>query len=265
MINDDLKTIFVPPASPEGLTFIEQLTAHAVKKCTHSKAPLLFGIHKTEKKGIFVKAACGMWSCETCAARMAKRWIARLLIGMNDEAIGGHWRFVTITAHQNWRGDASLKNLRANWHKLRKRMARANRHKNLYYAMVYEPHKDGSFHLHVLTNARLSKKWYKDNSATSGMGHQCDASPIKNPGMVAGYVSKYMLKTALHHEHYPRGMRRINVSRNWPPLPELIQDASEYDYTHVADEKDANALYRFRKQQGYTIIDAARVIDKKYV
>lgn len=60
-------------------------------------------------------------------------------------------------------------------------------------------------------------------------------------------------------------MRRINVSRNWPPLPELIQDASEYDYTHVADEKDANALYRFRKQQGYTIIDAARVIDKKYV
>lgn len=256
----DYEDVLCPERS-EGLTFIEQLTARSVVSCPNKKAPLLLGRHKRHKNAMFIRAACGQWSCPTCSARNARKWIARLLEGMNHPSTGAMWYFVTITAHEKWRGDvASLKNLRANWQKLRKRMARAI-DKPLYYAMVYEPHEDGSFHLHVLTNAPLEEHWYKDNARYSGMGYQADCSPMKNPGKVAGYVAKYMLKSAENADRYTKGMRRINVSQNWPELPPLGNGSDEYDYMYMADGKQARWYKQWLIGQGWNVADPKKLVD----
>lgn len=245
-----------------GLTFIEQLTARSLKPCPSQKAPILLGTHKKIKNAVFIRAACGLWSCPVCSTRNARKWIARLLEGMNHPDTGAMWYFVTITAHEKWRGDvASLKNIRANWQKLRKRMARAV-DGPLYYAMVYEPHEDNSFHLHILTNAPLNERWYKDNARQSGMGYEADCSPMKNPGKVAGYVAKYMLKSAENAERYTKGMRRINVSQNWPELPELSKPGSDYDYIPVGNRAGAIELRDRYIRLGYNVADPQHIVDK---
>lgn len=250
-----------PSPQGEGLTFIEQLAAASCKTCPNSDAPILLGTHRRIKNAVFIRAACGLWSCPVCGARNARRWIARLINGMNHPDTGAMWYFVTLTAHQNWRGDeASLKNLRSNWPKLRKRMKRKTEGA-FYYAMVYEPHKDNSFHLHVLTNCRVPAKWYKDNAAQSGMGYQADVSPMKNAGKVAGYVSKYMLKSVENADRYTKGMRRINVSQNWPPLPELDNSSDDYDYAPVGNKPGAIALKERYERLGFNVADPLHLID----
>lgn len=252
------------PDRRAGLTFIEQLTAVSCKSCPNEKSPILLGTNERLRNALFLRAACGLWSCPVCSARNARKWIARLLEGMNSPGVPKMWYFVTITAHENWRGDvASLKNIRANWQKLRKRMARSLDGKPMYYAMVYEPHADGSFHLHVLTNAPLDERWYKDNARESGMGYQADCSPMKNPGKVAGYVAKYMLKSAENADRYTKGMRRINVSQNWPKLPPLPDNTSEYNYTHIDGQESAVFWKGYFQRRGWNVADPTGVIDKK--
>lgn len=196
-----------------GLTSLEQVTAKAGKSCSSKHLPILIGKRFVEKEASFFQPNCGLWSCPECGARNANRWLAILLHGMAE--IDSQWFFVTFTAHEKWRKNASLINLRKNWPKLRKRLSRASV-ETLYYAWVYEPHKDTSWHVHLLCNAPLSTRWWKDNARSSGMGHQSKALAMENPGAVAGYVAKYLLKSTDQATRYPRGMRRVNVSQNWP-------------------------------------------------
>jgi len=237
-------------AESDGLNYLEQLTALAVDCCPNSKTPVIAGSDAETKSAFFYRPGCKTWACPVCGPRNGKRWIARLLHGMTK--VGGAWSFVTLTAHQKWRGEASLKNIRSNWHKLRKRMRRAIPHE-LFYVWVYERHKDKSWHVHMLYNAHLTTRWWKDNAAACGLGYQAKDEPLDNYGQAAGYVAKYLLKQMTLIPPYPTHMRRITVSRNFPQLPE--QDAKEDGmlWRLMNDRKHMETYADFLRRMGYEV------------
>lgn len=207
-----------------GLTFIEQLQMLSKNPCTKESTPYLLGVNENEHKTILSKAACKCWDCETCGARNARLWIARILNGINS--LGFSLSFLTLTSHRRHRKQRSLACLRQGWKKLYNRIIAklGKTAKSLYMVRVWEQHKDGSFHLHVLISVNFGTRWAKNNARACGMGHQADWRDIENAGMVAGYVAKYTLKnstTTRGGVKWPKGLRRVEVSRNWPKLPDM--------------------------------------------
>lgn len=243
------KSALIPERS-EGLTFIEQLTALAVNSCPNPNAPVLACKDSKTKEIGFVRAGCGLWSCPVCGARNGKLWLARAINGINTNT-QYEWAFVTITAHGKWRGKSSLVNIRKNWPKLRKRLARAV-DGTFMYLWVYERHKDKSWHVHALVNTRMGTRWWKDNAAQCGMGYQGEELPIANAGQAAGYVAKYLLKQFMLLDPYPKSMRRITTSRSWPKLPPKITP-DNIQWIPLFDEGSVLGYAEMMKRAGWAI------------
>jgi hypothetical protein len=233
-----------------GLTFIEQLTALQVN-CEAVGVPFMYRLDEETRQIEFGKGRCGMWTCEQCAIHNAKKWIARIIDGVN-KLPSDDWYFATVTAHKWHRGEKSLVNLRANWHKLRKRMARLI--KPLFYVRVWEHHKDGSYHLHIITNACVTTRWLKDNAVACGMGYQAKIDKTINAGQAAGYVAKYMLKQSenmtLHT--YPPKAHRIETSNNW-----VAWHKKESDWRYAGNFESAKGIAEYRKASGWLVHDLA--------
>lgn len=238
-----------------SLTFIEQLHVVSQNSCTKESRPYLTGVSEKENVAILTRPSCKMWNCPACAARNAKRWIARVINHINRTGFLHGWRFMTITAHERWRGVSSVKNLRSGWKKL------YNRIRRLYgvsdYVKVWEQHEDGSFHLHVLMDAPILKKWLKKNARSCGMGYQVDVQDVDNAGKVAGYISKYMVKSGLGLE-YPRGLRRIEVSRTWLKLPDLKADTIISWFINQTREGQVRTAQVFY-ERGFEIVDTVKI------
>lgn len=244
--------------SPErGLSFIEQLQISTLNPCSKINTPHLTGVNQNEHKAILVKTACKMWNCEACAARNAKAWIAKVINGVNK--LGGEWSFVTITSSRHSRGVRSIQNLRKGWKLIYNRIVYyvgGKTAENLYYVKVWEQHHDGSFHLHVLCNWYLPKKWYKDKCFRVGMGYQADSHTIDNAGQIAGYIAKYTLKNAAVTRggvEIPKGLRRIETSHKWPKLPKISTEGYEwiFDSNREAQVHRSQSL----RMSGYQIVD----------
>lgn len=241
-------------AESGGLTFIEQLTELSELDCEAYEVPFFFRMDETEQKIEFRKGSCKMWSCKACGARNAKRWIARVIDGCN-KLEAEHWYFATITAHRHWRGSVrSLENLRNNWQKLKQRLERltAKQGEKHFYVRVWEAHKDGSFHMHVITNAQVDTRWLKDNAAQCGLGYQAKIDEAVNAGQVAGYISKYMLKAMPNATHYPKGARRIEVSQSWVKWHE-----KDTDWRVVYSFEQAKGMSKNYKNHGWSVFDLA--------
>lgn len=219
--------LFIP--KNEGLTFIEQLQIASSKPCTKLNVPYLIGVNEDARVAVLTKTTCKMWNCETCGLRNAKRWIAKVINGVNK--LGGEWFFLTITAHEKTRKSTSVLNIRSGWKKLYNRILGANEKTstNIFYCKVWEQHENGSFHLHILINCNISKKWLKKNARECGMGYQAESRQIGNAGQIAGYMAKYSLKNATiarNNVNWPKGLRRIETSQKWPELPDIQTNAS---------------------------------------
>lgn len=243
------------PDQREGLTFLEQLTVFAFEgRCSNGSVPYLY--HVGERGLItFARGACKMWSCPECALKNVKRWIARIIDGINK--LGGDWYFATVTAHKWWRCEKSLINLRSNWHKLRKRMVRMAKKMGieLHYVRVWEHHEDGSYHMHIINNVGLNTKWLKDNASECGMGFMAHSDEIVNAGQAAGYVAKYMLKQSkedtLHS--FPKGARRIEASHNWVAW----HDKKNEDWHYSGSFEQSVGKARWMKHCGKKVNDLA--------
>lgn len=247
-----------PLSAESGLTFLEQLQKLSSEPCKNlDKTPYLTGKDNENNKAILLHATCHLWSCETCALRNARIWIARIIAGCNR--LDGEWSLLTLTAHRKWRKDKSIENLRQGWKKLINRViyeAKKNDYP-LYYVRVWEQHKDGSFHLHVLINQNFGSRWAKNASSECGMGYQADWRKVDNAGQAAGYVAKYTLKNASvarGEVEWPKGLRRIEASRNWPKLPEKYK---ENDYMWMINSTRDGQLKtaEYLEFEGYKIVD----------
>lgn len=238
-----------------GLNFIEQLHAIANSNCIRENRPFLTGISEPQRLAILTRPSCKMWNCPSCGAKNTKRWIARIINHINRVGIVHGWKFFTITAHEKMRGiQSSVKNLREGWKKLYNRILRKFGVSS--YVKVWEAHNDGSMHLHGLMDANIAKRWLKNNARECGMGYQVDVRPVENAGQVAGYISKYMVKSGLQNE-YPKGLRRIEVSRDWTQLPDLKADTLLNWLLNSTREGQIATAQRFY-ERGFDILDMVK-------
>lgn len=219
-------------------TWIIRLHEYALEtECVAENRPYITGVGNDAKVALLLRPDCKRWNCPHCAAKNARRWIARIINHVNTKP-DATWQMFTLTAHESWRGEyASVKNLRHGWKRLYNRMR--DKFGVQDYAKVWERHADGTLHLHGLIcdeigdgvywlednppHRIMNKRWLKNNARSCGMGYQVDLHVVDNAGQVAGYISKYFMKSESIGA-MPKDLRRIEVSRDWTKLPDLVAE-----------------------------------------
>lgn len=165
---------------------------------------------------IFYSPPCGLKSCPTCAKLKQLSHIARIAIVVrhhNDK----HWYFLTVTArakyHKTKDIEGGLKSLRHAWSIARKRINR--RYKFVTWVKVFERHKSGMYHLHIIIglDGKMSQRWIKQALFEGGAGYQVKLLPVDTDGHAIRYVAKYATKADVP-------IRAVEYSRNFPKLAE---------------------------------------------
>jgi len=242
-----------------GLSFIEQLQNLSTNSCSRENRPFLTGVQNKQELALLTRPNCDCWDCPECAARNAKRWIARIINHINKADTANGWFMFTLTAHEKWRSDtASVRNLRQGWKKLYNRMR--YQFGVSQYTKVWEMHEKSGFHLHGLIDSVIAERWLRDNARACGMGYQVDIHEVDNAGQVAGYIAKYFLKSENERvsRQFPPNLRRIEVSRGWMALPTREHEMTfNWLLNQTRKGQLRNAQYYYNK--GYEIIDTVKV------
>lgn len=190
---------------------------------------------------LITRTRCKQWTCSYCSQINRKQWNARLIDFVNKK--GGDWGWFTLTAHGQKRSPkASLDNLRSCWDKFIKRLKR--KYGKFDYCRVYEPHKDGAYHLHCIVSFHfddLRERKGKDNKTVTyskqiasiakkfGIGwytHADNIAPDKHGGYVASYITKYITKLTIQNKKEIGRTRHIQCSHTWSKLTKI----SEYKW-----------------------------------
>jgi len=210
-----------------------------------------FKQHALNKERLMlVRLRCKKWDCPYCAQINAYKW--RMAIKARIESVGfDGWALLTVTARgKAHRHGTTLQKIMASGDRFFKRLRRA--FGNFDYVRVYERHKSGNFHMHIL--ARISpddiadmRVWrsygrtnddgviiketryrgmahilLKKAAFGVGLGYICDFSPIILSGIddenhaintVVYYVTKYLTKDI--QGNFPKGTRRVQASKNF--------------------------------------------------
>lgn len=205
----------VPAAG--GLSIKEHL---AVQCCEAPYRPLLVAKNSVTGEAILYRPNCRMWKCPYCAEQRGRYFMMLAASGYEVLSDAGHeLQFCTITMPGHIRGTKEgIKRWRKSWPKLLRRIKRESDH--VAYIQVPEQHKDGAYHVHLITTATITQRWLKDNCAETGLGWKDEIEPVKSASQSAGYLAKYITK----HSHlltWPKYLRRVNLSRNWPKPDEI--------------------------------------------
>lgn len=187
-----------------------------------------------------VRISCKQWGCPCCQQKNARHWRAYLLNTFNKRFSDEQWCFLTITANKGAHkhsAEMTIRNLQQIWKPLYDRLLRRYG-KGLEYVRVFEKHKSGRFHMHILLNigSQYDEKkfvikkqkdefnhpdcrWLKDTCKALGGGEiahirrvQDDKARTSNVGLVIGYILKYMGKDMASFK-FPKHQRRVQTSR----------------------------------------------------
>lgn len=237
----------VSSSAAGGLTLYEQKLADGV--CKVSKAPVIQGWNDAKKCAVIWQPPCNQWRCPVCAQVLQKKAAARayqgaVLILDNGQDVF----FLTLTSHEKQSGARSLVVLADAWKKLVLR-ARRVQPDGLYFA-VPERTKRGVAHLHVITSWSMSKRWWKDNARSCGLGYQVDLQVAMSGPGAGAYALKYVTKQL--GEAFRKGARRLWVSKNWPQLPEL-ESAAGWQFEAIPRDQSIQYTYRFWQEHGYDV------------
>jgi len=210
------------------------------------------------QKHVAFVVGCGKWDCAHCARVNVKRFMARIIHGI--EALGDEkWYLWTATLPPHERGfEKSVTAWRTKWRKLYYELKNEQKRQKwgvIHLIRVYEKHKDGTLHIHVISNQNLqsSKKrgggwhwreeykvkrrdhsiyyrsaWLEEKAKKVGLGYICECRPLEankdgnDHYLIAGYVSKYLTKSDLGN--YPKGFHRVEFSQQFPHLPKRIAE-----------------------------------------
>lgn len=192
--------------------------------CTTENRVYLVQVDPEQHRVLLQRPDCHLWSCPDCAEVNKRKWTAIVCEGIKHYQAEGQerWYFVTITSagyHKTF--NATLLAFRKNWPRFYARWKRAS--PDLHYALLPEHHKDGRLHIHALTSANLSKRWYKDTGAECGLGFMNDAQELESIAKAAFYVTKYVTKTLGVHT-WPKSLHRVRTSAKWPKIEKFQSD-----------------------------------------
>lgn len=182
----------------------------------------------------FYSPRCLTKKCPECSKFLRQRNFLRIFNAWISSP-NTNWYFLTATLrpkdHES--GGDSLKVIRHVWSKARKRMARVFKH--FCWVKVYERHKSGVWHTHIIISidVHLSKKRFKSIWFASGGGYQVDVQVVSPENI--GYVAKYAVK------NYGTGIRNIEYSRNFPKLPK-IEVEDDFVWLYLGKPTDKGLL-----------------------
>jgi len=152
--------------------------------------------------------------------------------------VSSEWWFVTLTAHEKKRTpENSLENIRSNIDRLFKRLRRI--YEKVDYVRVYEVHKKGAFHAHLVVaglSERLQKHttpagveywrptllqrgnnnwsiktWFIRTCREFEMGYKVDVQKVHELSQVTRYIVKYLTKDAQNFS--VKHLRRVQTSQ----------------------------------------------------
>lgn len=175
---------------------------------------------KSEQDILWTRTHCRTYQCDECSRMNTNVHYARILRFMREHS-DETWYFETYTAHEKTRSfEASLANLRRGIKRVLQEKRDKNKEKSHYFVKIFEHHKSGALHIHMLTNITLASKFNEngvgrlnDIARRAGMGYKANAIIMNSAIGAAKYVTKYMIKSA--HSEFPKRFRRIDYSRNF--------------------------------------------------
>jgi hypothetical protein len=197
---------------------------------------------------LIYRARCKQWDCPYCSVINQRIWRGRIMLQVERQPTQA-WYFWTVTLDgRDHIGDTanSLYIWREHWDKLLKRVKRDIG--KFDYLRVFECHKDGTLHIHMLANASYpdvicvrendGRENYRSESFQQhltqvGLGWRHDIKPIKTPDSdnngvarnVSAYVTKYLtkdLQSDVRQLLKSAGMskvRMIQTSLRWADVP----------------------------------------------
>lgn len=137
-----------------------------------------------------VSLKCNAWTCEGCAPQRKARLIAEVIRGNPN-------RFLTLTRRRDLKEKpaAAAKALAANWSRIRRSLMTRYRIKSLEFIAIFEKHKSGWPHLHIMIRGP-----YLDQRVISKLAIKFLKSPIVHIRSIdatrkaARYIAKYLSK-----------------------------------------------------------------------
>lgn len=247
------QTLSSPRVARAGLSYIEHLVALSKKDVcsTHNRA-ILRAVDEPTKSIYYIRPVCKLWSCPECGDRNRRWWTARTIYGHEQLAEhGAQMFFWTITAHEKVRTfEHGLSIWRRSWNALSCQLRR--RVDGLSYMRVFEHHKDGAFHVHLITNGQPpDKRWIKDAPRMAGMGYMNEIELVRSKFRSGFYISKYLAKS-LDDADWPQNVRRIQPSHSWPKLPSQAPE-SPFSWQIVPFGTDITREIRQFRRRGYGV------------
>lgn len=161
-----------------------------------------------------LKFRCKTWACPHCQKKLRRRLIARAKKGKPQ-------RLITLTvnpAHFET-PDEAARALTSAWRRARQQLKRHHRHKSIEFLAVFEEHKSGWPHLHILARCGyIAQKWLSRYMRERIASPIVDLRKIRSAKHAAIYVAKYIAKAPKRFE----GCKRFWTSKHYaerPPKP----------------------------------------------
>lgn len=160
---------------------------------------------------------CRRWSCPTCAENNRRRVIA---IAM--QAKPKAFLTLTVSSTQYPDADDAADALKNGLRLLRLRLKRHTRLENFQFLAVFERHKSGHPHLHLMVKGsflpwKLLRKWWEEITGSTHV----HIRKIDTRGKAAFYVAKYIGKDLAPFAHCKRWWRSHGYSEgvedDWQP------------------------------------------------
>lgn len=176
---------------------------------------------KHDRSTVIVKPLrCKCWRCDHCVHQKQRELWWKAYKG-NPE------RFLTLTIRQGKFATPAIaaEEMVKGWRMLRQFLERHLNIKKITFLAVFENHKSGWPHLHILLRGsfidhRVIRRWWEHRFQS----FQIDIRMAKNPRQRASYVSKYVSKS-------PQGFgscKRYWCSKDWDP-PKAKENPALHD------------------------------------
>lgn len=163
------------------------------------------------------KFRCKTWMCPHCARILRRRLIARAKEGRPDKLVT-----LTINPAMFDCPDAAACALVEAWRRARQQLKEFHGHENIEFLAVFEEHKSGWPHLHILCRSKfISQRWLSKYMRQRINSPIVDVRKIKSAKHAAIYVAKYIAKAPKRF----LGCKRFWTSRHWQaPRAKPVKD-----------------------------------------
>lgn len=134
----------------------------------------------------------------------------------------------------SWRARSKAKGVKWCYVQVTERQTRGHPHSHilttadpgdLYLGHVFKDRTPNEYIPRHSREIALRSDWLSEAVTRAGLGPQYDISIASSPEGASRYVAKYLFKSSIFENSWPKGWKRVRYSQNFPRLPERETDA----------------------------------------